>query len=299
MEIKKPFHTNDATIKYSSMATRKRQHQYFSLPGQYFRRYPTEVVLRNMETGRMDELYSILEKMLINLEEESGDVSEETLKKFSKYKTFASFIYAMPVITVVICHKDPKNFPKEYENSPTDILRPIYIYFTQKVLWEKYENIINKVNQNIELSDNEALDIAFIPRFISKKDGKFICETFAKLFKDANIPDHELKRDVAVILMTMILTHVPDEKEQNELLEVMEMDVYKDDMEELVYSVYQDELTKKDQEIKQKDNTIQQKDKEIKEIKKDYDNELQKLNKVNNLPQEARKIINTMLLLNK
>ncbi|WP_458404127.1 hypothetical protein [Methanobrevibacter sp.] len=355
MKIKKPYHANDATIKYSSMAFRKRQHQYFNLPGRYNRRYPTEVVLRNMETGRMDELYSTHEGILIDLEDESEAVDEETLRKFSKYNTFGSFIYAMPMLTAVICHKNPENFPEEYENSPSDILRPKYIYFPQEELWEKYENIINKVNTNNELSDNEALDIAFIPRFISKKDGAFICESFAKLFKNAIIPDYELKRDVAVILMTMILTHIPDETKQNELLEAMEMEVYRDDMEELVYSIFSDELTKKDNQIKekdktlikkentiqqqgnqlkqkdntieqqgnqlkqkdntieqqgnqlkQKDNTIEQqgnqlkqKDQELKEIKKDYSDGLKELNKMDNLPPEAKKIINSMLLLHK
>ena len=82
MKIKKPFHINDATIKYSSLAFRKRQHQYLKLPGKYIRRYPTEVVLPNMETGRMDELYSAKEKtqeLLINLEEESEEITVETL----------------------------------------------------------------------------------------------------------------------------------------------------------------------------------------------------------------------------
>ncbi|WP_458404128.1 hypothetical protein [Methanobrevibacter sp.] len=113
--------------------------------------------------------------------------------------------------------------------------------------------------------------------------------------------------------MTMILTHIPDETKQNELLEAMEMEVYRDDIEELVYSIYGDELTKKDNQIKEmdkalikKENTIQQqgnqlkqKDQELKEIKKDYSDGLQELNKMDNLPPEAKKIINSMLLLHK
>ena len=57
MKLKKPYHKNDITHKYSAIAFRKRMHQYLELPGHYHRRYPTEVVLRTMESGRMDELY--------------------------------------------------------------------------------------------------------------------------------------------------------------------------------------------------------------------------------------------------
>ena len=76
MKLKKPHHLNDTTHKYAAMAFRKRMHEYLGLPGTYHRRYPTEVVLRTMATGRMDELYSTKEGMLINLDEESEVVTE-------------------------------------------------------------------------------------------------------------------------------------------------------------------------------------------------------------------------------
>lgn len=77
MKLKKPYHSNDITHKYAAMAFRKRMHEYLGLPGTYHRRCPTEVVLRTMATGRMDELYSTKEGMLINLEEESDVVTEK------------------------------------------------------------------------------------------------------------------------------------------------------------------------------------------------------------------------------
>ena len=74
-------HVNDRTAKYSSMALLWRQHEYLELPGEYETRYPTEVVFTNMDNGRMDELYSVKESMLINLEEETMDVSEKTFEE--------------------------------------------------------------------------------------------------------------------------------------------------------------------------------------------------------------------------
>ena len=299
MNSKAPFHLNDITFKYSAMAFRKRQHKYLGLPGEYIRRYPNEVVLRNLKTGRMDELYSVTTNLLINLEEESEDVNEKTMEKFSRYLVFSSFIYSMAVLTAVICRKDPKDFPKEYELSPTDILRPWYIYFPQEELWEKYENLINKIEHKTILTDDEALDIAFIPKFISSEDAPFITESLARTFKDALISDNELKRDVALILGTMVLKHVKNKT--NELMEEIGMEEYVDEITEIVYSEFGEELGKKDktikgltQELTTKNKEITKKDQEIDTIKKRI-KELSEMKDLNS--PKAREILNSLIII--
>lgn len=316
-----PFHFNDITSKYSAMAFRKRQHKYLGLPGEYIRRYPNEVVLRNLESGRMDELYSVTGNLLINLEDESENVTEKTMQKFSKYRVFDEFIYSMAVLTAVICRKDPKNFPKEYQLSPTDILRPWYIHFPQEELWEKYENLINKIKQKIVLNDDEALDIAFLPKFISIESAPFVTESLARIFKDTIIPDSELKRDVALILGIMVLKHKKDKID--ELMEEIGMEEYVDEITEIVYSEFGEELEKKDEaikgltqeltmknrelidknkeitdknkEIKSKNKEIKSKNKEINLIKKGI-KELSEIKDLNS--PKAREILNSLILLN-
>ncbi len=64
-----------------------------------------------------------------------------------------------------------------------------YYYFSQNELWEKYENIINKVKQKKELTDTEALDIASISKFILKEHAPSVIESLAKVFKKAIIKD--------------------------------------------------------------------------------------------------------------
>ena len=322
MKIKKPFHINDATIKYSSMAFRKRQHQFLKLPGKYVRRYPTEVVLPNMETGRMDELYSVSdnnEEMLIDLEEESEEVTDDTLKKFGKYKVFGSFIYGLSFLTAVICMKDPKDFPKEYHLSPTDIIRPIYIYFPEEELQEKYTNLINKINQNNILTDEDALSIAFIPKYISEEHAPNVCKSLASIFDDAIIPDKALKRDVGVILMVMILKHVKETEKQNELFRRMNMQEYIDEIHEIVYDEYGEELTKKDEKIKELHQELTKKDMELAKtdaelartdaelartdaeltkLKKEYKSKIDELNGMDDLnAPQAKKILNSILIL--
>lgn len=307
MKLKKPHHLNDTTHKYAAMAFRKRMHEYLGLPGTYHRRCPTEVVLRTMATGRMDELYSTKEGMLINLEEESDVITEKTLSKLGKYKTFASFIYGMPLYTGVICLKNPKNFPKEYEISPTDLIRPKYYYFSQEKLWKNYDAVINKVEHNIELSEKEALHIAFVPKYISKKYSEYVTKSFSKLFKHAKIPDEKLKRDIAFILMTMILSNIDDETEQNQLLEEIDMDTYRDDMEEIVYSRYGDELerveaenkkelAKKDEEIAENKEELAKKDEEITKLKNNHKKILKEINDQKDIPLKTKKLLISTLL---
>ena len=293
MKLEKPHHINDTTHKYAAMAFRKRMHEYLGLPGTYHRRYPTEVVLRTMATGRMDELYSTKEGMLINLEEESDVVTEKTLAKLGKYKTFASFTYGMPLYTSVICLKNPKNFPKEYEISPTDIIRPKYYYFSQEKLWKNYDTIINKVEHNIELSEKEALHIAFVPKYISKKYSEYVTKSFSKLFKHAKIPDEKLKRDIAFILMTMILSNIDDETEQNQLLEEIDMDTYRDDMEEIVYSRYGEDIERVKAENKKE---LAKKDEEITKLKTNFAKLIEEINAQNDIPSKTKKLLISTLL---
>ena len=141
------------------------------------------------------------------------------------------------------------------------------------------------------------------------------------------MPDKELKRDIAVILETMILTNINDETKQIKLMEAMNMDVYRDDMQEIVYSVYGEELNKKDEEIKkmaqditekekslvekdkdlaekdkdiaEKDKDLAEKDKQINEMKKGFNEKIEEINALKDIPADTKKIINSILLAQK
>lgn len=103
----KVYHIHDRTMKYMSLVLTKHQHKYLGLPGTYGARYPQEIVFPNMEAGRADEFYSTKENMMINLEEESGKITKNILRKISNYAIFADYMYSKGVYSAVICHKDP------------------------------------------------------------------------------------------------------------------------------------------------------------------------------------------------
>ena len=74
------------------------------------------------------------------------------------------------------------------------------------------------------------------------------------------------------------------------------------EIDKLVYDEYGDILDEKDKEIEKKDNELKTKDKKINDlnqINKEYKNKLKQLNKTTNLPPEAKKIIDSMMLLKK
>ena len=176
MKKKKIYHINDRTMKYLTLVQVKRQHKYLGLPGEFKARYPQEIVFPNMEAGRADEFYSTKENWIINLEEESDDVSDVTLRKISNYAIFADFMYSGEVYCAILCHKDPSKYPEYYERSPSIFIKLHYYHLSQDELWAKYENVINKIEQKETLSEDETLDIAFVPKFISKENGPYITE---------------------------------------------------------------------------------------------------------------------------
>lgn len=280
-------HLNDRTMKYMSLAETKRQHEYFGLSGKFKTRLPQEIVFPNMESGRTDMLYFNDENTVFDFEEESGDITDTTRDKFVKYLIFAAFMYSKKLYLAVLCHKDPKKESEYYQYSDGLIIKINYYYISQEELWAKYENIIKKVEQKEELSDREAMDIAFVSKFISKEYAPQVVETMSKLFNDAIINDKLLKIDVGVILGGMILKNILDEDKQNKLLGMINMKHIKSEIEKIVYDEFGDELDAKDDEIDKLNKSNSQFRDKAKKLK-----ELDDLN----TPQ-AKKILESMLLL--
>lgn len=143
------------------------------------------------------------------------------------------------------------------------------------------------MRQKEELSDKEAMDIAFVSKFISKEYAPQVVETMSKLFNDAIINDRLLKIDVGVILGGMILKNILDEDKQNKLLGMINMKHIKSEIEKIVYDEFGDELDAKDDEIDKLNKSNSQFRDKAKKLK-----ELDDLN----TPQ-AKKILESMLLL--
>ena len=296
-------------MKYLSFAQSKRQHQYLKLPGEFKSRLPQEMVFPNMTSARADEVYLNDENAVFDIEEESDLIGDNEFNKFAKYLIFISYwnINKKPYI-IVICHENPKKEWELYEYAPSLFLKLHYIYFSKEELWKKYENLINKVEHKETLTEMESLDIAFIARFTSKNDAPKVVEGLCEIFKNSIIPDKVLKLDVRVILSGMVLKHIIIKNKQKKLMRMIGMRKIENELDELVYEQYGDELDAKDKEIddknkelkdsakiiKSKDNQLKSKDDKL----KSYQKLIKKLDNIDDLNNpEARNIINSLMLL--
>ena len=301
MKDKKIYQINDRTMKYKSLILNKHQHRYLKLPGEFEARYPQEIVFPNMDAGRADEFYSTVEGLMINLEEESGDITEKVLEKISNYVVFADFMYSKKPYSVIICHKDPKKLFEYYERSPSIIIKVHYIYIPQEILWIKYENLIKKIEQKVELSINESLDIAFIPKFISKENGQYVTESLAKAFKSVKLNKKILKRDIGVLLGAMILKHFEDEEKINELMEDINMKQIENEIKIIAREEYKEEFDKIEKEkleLKNENKELINKNGELETKNGEYKRRIKQLKEMKDLnTPEAKKIINSLVML--
>ena len=171
-----------------------------------------------------------------------------------------------------------------------------------------HENLINKVEHKETLTEMESLDIAFIARFTPKKDAPKVLESLCEIFKKSIITDKVLKLDVRVILSGMVLKHITSKNKQEKLMRMIGMRKIENELDELVYEQYGDELDAKDKQleesakiIKSKDNQLKSKDDQLKskdDQLKSYQKLIKKLDDFDDLnTPEARKIINSLMLL--
>lgn len=286
MKRKNIYHINDRTMKYQSLILARHQHNYLGLPGTFEALYPQEIVFPNMSAGRVDEFYTTAEGLLINLEEESGEITEKVLEKISNYVIFGDYMYSKKPYSAIICHKDPKKEFEYFKRSPSIIIKVHFIYIPQKKLWEKYENLIRKIEQKQQLTIDESLDIAFVAKFISKEHSKFITESLAKSFKYAKITDEIPRRDIGALLGAMILKHFDDDEKINELMEDINMKQINDEIRIIAREEYKDELEK-----------IEKENIELKNKTKEMENKIKELSEMKDLnSQKAKKILNSLIV---
>lgn len=168
---KKIYQPSDISFKYAFAVLNKHLHKYLKLKDEYVASYPTEVITRDMRNLRMDTLYKT-KNTLNNIESQSTKVGIKEMKRFADYRIFAEYIYNLPVETIILMTVDPKNSLKEYKISDTDIMRPIYIYFSKDEVIKKFNNLSDKIENNDRLTEEETLDIAFLPLFAAKENSQ-------------------------------------------------------------------------------------------------------------------------------
>ena len=229
MIVSEIHHPNDVSFKFFEATHPKILYNYFKLPGIFVRNYPTTIIRRDGSEREMDWLIlakpdykEIFEEMLVNIEHQSSPVDLEKIKTIADYKDYSKTFYGLPVLSVIIITVDSKSSIKEYYRAKTDILRPIYIEITLDEIYERLKNLEDKIyNKHAELSDDESLDLAFLPVFAPKNKGKEITEKVIRLLNEDKSIKKELKGDILYVQELMVRKYFKNEHEGQELLKMI------------------------------------------------------------------------------
>ena len=267
-------HVNDVTNVYFSNVIPKVLHRYFRLPGNFVRNYTTRIVKRDGSEGEMDWLilvepdgHRLFEKILINVEFQSSRVTKEKIKIISEYKDYAKTYYGLPVLTVIIITDGYESSEVEYRRVDSDILKPIFIYIDFDEIIEKLNNLEGKILNHIELSEDDGLDMVFLPMFAPKNEGKWITEKVLNLFNMDKTLKKPFRGHIGYGISLMVKKYFKSTSKAEELLKMLEEKVNDSKLrivaefeEDYARQVYERKLADRDKAIAEKDKVLAEKD---------------------------------------
>ena len=274
--IPKPevHHANDVTIKYLIDIMPEKLHHYLKLPGNFVRNYSTRLIRRDGSERDMDWLMlveqdneTLFEKILINVEFQSSYVDKDKIKTIADYRDYSKTYYGLPVLTVIVIMDGFELSELEYSRVPSDILKPAYIRMERDEQIERLNNIEGKILNHNNLSDDEALDVVFLPMFAPKDKAEFVTEKIARLFVKEKLLTGMFRSDIATALSIMVKKYFGVSAKAKELLEMMKPEVVNSRLRDVVeFEVdyikrsLEQELSEKDEVISEKDEVISEKD---------------------------------------
>ena len=199
-------------------------HDYLHLPGKYKRKCNTEFTTLNHSTLRMDELHENDANELIQVESESTAIYEKDFWRFSKYESYSRLKNNTSVVTAIIYTGNPNHGLKQYDISSTLNIHPIFISFKEMDGDEKIRNIKEKIQNNIQLTQDDALDLVFIPLMKYKNQPKDMIFKSYKLLKDEKSINTEFKQKLLELCKEIGFYYLHKDAEKlKELYEVIGM----------------------------------------------------------------------------
>ena len=195
----------DQLIKRMIVYFGERIHNYLKIPGKFKHNCSNEYPGPDGEK-RIDVCYIIClndKRQLVDLEDESSRVNDETLKKIIHYSRNIECGRNIPVVSVITTTVPLEKCLKEMKISETKILKPIIISFPEFDGEEKLENLRNKINNGKIIDEMEALDLLFITKMF-KKDNELILEEVCELLSKMKVEDLEFKENMKICMQCVI-----------------------------------------------------------------------------------------------
>ncbi len=180
MILKKEIHhPNDVMNKYFENVMPEKLKNYFKLPGKFVANFPTKIFKRDGSEREMDWLMLVKhfgEDLLIHAEFQSYVIDDAKMEVIADCTDYSKSYYGRSVLTVIIITEGYEASVKEFYRTSSDILKPIYIRMTEDEVIERLNTLEEKINNHNELTDDEALDIAFLPMFAPKSKANDITD---------------------------------------------------------------------------------------------------------------------------
>ena len=229
---KKVHHPNDVTNRYFSEVIPRILHKHFRLPGKFVRNYTTRIVKRDGSEGEMDWLILVepdncrlFERILINVEFQSSRVTKEKIEIFSEYKDYAKLYYGLPVLSIIIITDGYQSSEIGYSRVSSDILKPVYIYVTWDEVTERLKNLEEKIGNHEQLTEDDGLDMVYLPMFSPKNKAEQILERILQLFDIDESLKGSFRHHVAFGLSIMVKKYFGPTPKTEELLKMLEKNV--------------------------------------------------------------------------
>ena len=168
-------------------------HEYYKFPGKYFGHCPNEYPSVDGSIPRTDIAYFILmednQKRVMNVEDESGRISKNTLKKIAGYRDNLRYRFKCPVNSAIITSKSLEECLACLKLSETDMIIPLLRPVVREDAREILNNILDRINSNYTFTKVEAFEITNVVRMFKDNNSSVleeICEVIPNLQVDAD-----------------------------------------------------------------------------------------------------------------
>ena len=197
----------DNLLKRQSAYTGDVIHEYMEFPGVYIGPCANEYPNAGGGVPRTDSTYFVdLNGVtyLMNVEDESTRVDNNTLVKIDNYRVNIEYGIKLPVINAIRTTVQLDKCKKVFNKSPTLTLTPIIKSYPQMDGRQRLSNITSKIKSNKILTKVEARDLVMIPKMFTDSQDE-ILEEVCILLKNLRIDDYNFK--IELILQMQCVIH--------------------------------------------------------------------------------------------
>ena len=210
----KKHHDEDLFYKFIFRKLKIRMHHYLGYGGKKMDFQNPEQVPLSKDDKFMDVAYIIDDKTFYNVENQSTPTYEEKLQDIYKYHIYGEVESGMPLKSVVFSTANPNHGIEKLKIDYGMKISPDYIYLKNKNISKILSNLEYKVENNLRLSDSEAIDLLLLPdmNWDIELNTEELFEIICSLLRDAYLSDEEFKRNLIKCEQKMLKRFFTKEK---------------------------------------------------------------------------------------